>query len=215
MHYRREIVGDGNWPAVVDRETYETAIAILYDPRRKTTYRRTRLLTGILVDTHGRKLGSQPHGGVPAYRVLRDDIHPGVYIDAKAAEEFVIEAVLARTDDQQLPDAEPGTSPTSRLAALEAEMAELVAYRERDEIRLSEFVALQKPLRAAIDEERARLPSMVDRRWQRPGALRAAWPELTDSQRKAALRDVLERAEVRPRQRGDKPEHRVSIHFKH
>ncbi len=67
------------------------------------------------------------------------------------AQAFVLEAVFIQTDDQTLPDPDQAITNTSQLENLEAEMAELVAYRERDEIRLTEFMPLYRSLRTKIN----------------------------------------------------------------
>jgi hypothetical protein len=215
MHYRGEIQGEGKWPAAVDRKTWETANAILADPRRKTTYRNTMLLTGLIEDPHGRKLKSHPQARRSAYGVLNDDKHPGVYAPADVVDPFVVDAVFEWTDGKHLPDVDLTTSSAAKLEALEAEMVELVRLRENDEIRLSEFVPLSKSLRAKIDEERSLLPDMVDLRWQQPGALRREWENMSITQQKSALRETLDKVVIRSYQSGDTTTDRIEVLFKH
>jgi hypothetical protein len=48
--HRGEVVGAGNWPAIVDRESWEAATALLTDPARRTSPggTPTRLLSGLM-----------------------------------------------------------------------------------------------------------------------------------------------------------------------
>jgi site-specific DNA recombinase len=70
--HRGSIIGDGDWPAIVDREEWEAAYALLTDPARRTSPGNApaRLLSGLMtcgvcglpVRAGGAK------GGVPVYR---------------------------------------------------------------------------------------------------------------------------------------------------
>lgn len=71
--YRKEIVGDANWPPLVDRSTWERLRAVLNDPRRKTSPgpAPAHLLSGFLeCGKCGGRLGSGKSGGKGAYRCL-------------------------------------------------------------------------------------------------------------------------------------------------
>ena len=70
--HRGVVIGAGTWPAIVDRDTWEAAHALLTDPARKTSPGNThaRLLSGLMTcgvcEEPVRAGGSR--GGVPVYR---------------------------------------------------------------------------------------------------------------------------------------------------
>jgi DNA invertase Pin-like site-specific DNA recombinase len=71
--FRGEIIGDGDWPPIVSRDTWEAVCYLLADPKRRKSQStvRTQLLGGILCcGTCGSGLvsGKQSRTGTPIYR---------------------------------------------------------------------------------------------------------------------------------------------------
>lgn len=140
--HRGEVVGEAEWKAIVDEQTWRSAVSILTDASRRTNQRpggeRARLLTGIarcgVCDDGTTVLGGSRAAGEPTYR-CRKSKH--MERKAGAIEQVVRQRVvdrLARDDaadlmvDRSAPD-------------FEALQAEALTISDRKKALRAEFVA--------------------------------------------------------------------------
>jgi DNA invertase Pin-like site-specific DNA recombinase len=202
-HHKGEIVGKAAWPAILDRKTWDDLQAILRDPRRKQARPARYLLTGLVVNDAGQKMtGARAKGNQGDY--TRRVYHgPGVSVDAKHLEAFVVEYVLQKTDNAALPRTKQSRRVPSEVAALEEELEQLAALRGQGKISLREWMAAKGPLDERLDEARRRVPEAlvpagVTAVLGRKGRLRAAWEGLSYDEQRRALGAVLEKVVVQP-----------------
>jgi hypothetical protein len=90
-----EMVGEAAWPALVDRETFYAALAIMKDPNRLSVRGDQRLLTGAaLCGVCKGPVHVGGNGGYPVYRCATSTGH----FSRKAApvDEYVSEVMIAR-----------------------------------------------------------------------------------------------------------------------
>ncbi len=214
--YRGEIVAGAVWPAIVDREPWETVRALLLDPKRRRNGRPSRyLLTGGLTicGLCGANIVSRPKQGQRSLVCARDlGGCGGIRVQCDPLEDLVVEAVLDALDSPELVDAireaEAGHESAPHIAA------ELTALEERAEA-LAELWAdggLSKrewmAAKAKVDERRAELEGQIasnvplGRQLRQPDGIRARWPELGLDEKKTVLAAVLHSVEVGPAVRG-------------
>ena len=98
--HRGEVVGDGNWPAIIDRGTHEALVALLSDPTRRTTTTSARkyLLTGLATcATCGLAVRGRPnHKRQGRAYACQSGRH--VHRDMAAVDLMVSEAVITRLE---------------------------------------------------------------------------------------------------------------------
>jgi site-specific DNA recombinase len=197
-HHRGEIVADhADWPAILDRDSFEQLQATLLDPRRKQQRPARYLLTGLVVTPDGAKMiGKRGNGNRRLYAAA------GVSVDAEHLEAYIVKTVLRLTDGAALPKAKaPRVS--SRVAALEKELEQLAALRGKGRISLREWMAAKAPLDKRLTEARKtvpaeRVPAGVSAVLGRKGGLRRAWPGMTVDEQRRAVAAVLEKVVVQP-----------------
>jgi DNA invertase Pin-like site-specific DNA recombinase len=120
-----EIVGEAVWPALVDREIWHTALAIMKDPNRLSMRGDQRLLTGLALC--GVCEGPVHTGGNKGYPVYRCATSTGHFSrKAEPVDEYVAEVMIARLSRSDAADlfTQPDDSPNR---------SELI--READKIR--------------------------------------------------------------------------------
>lgn len=225
--HRGEIVAEAEWPAIVDRETWEQVRAVLTAPSRSKRRRSRRyLLTGLLrckkclhplVGTPRRRKRGGGKRGVYMYDegatqraygcVRANGGCGGVFIIGEAVEAFVIDLVLSRLRGPGLDRArrrisERSTDDTASLAAIamaEEAIAELGREFARREINRTALIAAQGVHQAVIDESRARLAKS-----SRSQALDSLidlddeWEDLSDDRKRAVLETVLDHVLIHP-----------------
>lgn len=209
--HRGEVVGAAEWPAIVDRETWERCRLTLTDPARRQNERMTRyLLVGLAHTSTGIRMFARPNSrGVRRYFALPVDGKQGGAIQADELEAAVVDAVLRRFDKTTIPTPK-STKANDGLAdveAIEAEMDELAKLRGDGVISMREWVAAREPLQARLDAARASAtpnaaPSALANLLGKKGALRTAWDDLTFDQRQDVLRIIIERVVIAPAVRG-------------
>jgi site-specific DNA recombinase len=203
-HYRGEVVGEAEWPAIVDRRTFDEVRAILGDPRRKQARPVQSLLGGLLFSPSGTKLTADISASRRADGTGRAVYRgKGISIDADKTEEFVIDYVFKKTDKAILAPPKKAASVPSEVARLERELAELADDRGKGLISRAEWLAAREPLQARLEAARrqvppVRTPAGVTAVLGRAGALRQQWPAMTADQRRRALAAVLEKVEISP-----------------
>jgi hypothetical protein len=201
-----EIVGDGTWPAILDRPTWEAVVVALRprtSPQRKP---RKYLLSGILVCGID---GERMTGHVTRTRSYRcvscaQRIHAD-HLDALVTD-TVLEALdtprLAERIDAARKDEHEGDA-LSDLAEADRRLAEIAAMFGAGEIGMDEYrVARKVAAEARSDAERR----LSDRRGTRtlsqalgaPGGIKHIWDEAPMAWRRQLLDAVLERVEIAP-----------------
>ncbi len=103
------------------------------------------------------------------------------------------------------------------IVAVEAELDELARLRGEGAISLREWMAAREPLQRRLEALRAdlRAPVAPPAVLTSPGALRAAWDDLSFDQRREVLASVIDRVEVGPAVRGRQrfDPNRVTLHY--
>jgi len=203
--HRREIAGPGEWPAVMDRATWEETRAVLADPARKRTRPARRyLLAGMVTNANGDPMNGRPEGD-DARRTYatRWPASSSAQIPADALEKYVIDSVLLALDKSKLPEVNSQPSGAADIAAVETEMAELAKLRGEGVIGLAEWMAARRPLQERLEAARraagtSRRPSPSVKLLSEPGAVRKVWPSLSFSERREIVRAVVDRVVVGP-----------------
>jgi len=225
--HRGEIVAEAEWPAIVDRETWEQVRAVLTAPSRSKRRRSRRyLLTGLLrcgkclhplVGTPRQRKRGGGKRGVYVYEdgatqraygcVKANGGCGGVYVIGEAVEAFVTDLVLRRLRGPALDRVrrrigEQSTDDTASLAAIamaEDAIAELGREFARREINRTALIAAQGVHQAVLDEARGRLA-----RSSRSCALDSLtdlddeWKDLGDDRKRAVLETVLDHVLIWP-----------------
>lgn len=205
--HQGEVIGEAEWPAILDRPVWERVRLTLLDPARRTNQRMTRYLLASIVYTDlGVPMVARPNDRkVRRYFAAPDGDKPGGAIGADDLEALVVEAVLQRFDEVPLIAARrDDDDDLSAVAAIEAELDELAAMRGEGVITMREWVAAREPLLARLEGARGsvRSTSTPTVPATAAGDLRAAWPALTFDQRQDVLRAVVNRVVIAPAVRG-------------
>jgi site-specific DNA recombinase len=164
---------DAVWPALVDRETWYAALAIMKDPKRSSIRGDQRLLTGVaLCGVCEGAVHVGGNGGYPVYRCATTTGH----FSRKAApiDEYVSEVMIARLSQ---PDASDLFTPPEDCP----NRSELI--READRIRrkldglaalYEEGILTAKGVRQSSDRLRAQLADIDEKLAEANGIPRAA-----------------------------------------
>lgn len=217
--HKGEILGKAAWPAVIDRATWETVVAILNDPSRQPLHgnRRAKLLTGVLVCACGTKMtatsGGTRRGGEPRYQcpaanggcgrvgVSGRHIEPLVLAavrEALASPEFVAaysEALNGPDDDSE--------ALAVTVTTCEAKLKELAGLWAADELSKGEWMTARAGVEERLEAARAALAGRQIRRspldgLTGPGVFDQRWPELSHDEQRSLLADLIERIDVHP-----------------
>ena len=204
VSFRGDVVGEGNWPPIVDRQRWERVCAELeHRGSRFTTFHRRRaLLSGILVCgrcgallTHGRTRGTV------TYRCKSGPGSAGcgrLQIAAEPLERDVTEVVLTYLDNADLAaltggaESSEAASLTRELGELDQQARETADLAAEGAIRPADFARFSSGIegrRRALRQRLARMSSsaVLEPYAGRVGALRAAWPALGDDQRRSLI----------------------------
>jgi site-specific DNA recombinase len=229
--YGGDVVREGNWPAIIDRERWERVCAELAHrgSRFASGRRRRRLLSGVLVCglcgsllMHG---GSGPRdrrdgSKKPSVRSYRCKKGPGVtgcgrlQIAAEPLERDVTEALLTYLDRDDLAalagatESSEASTLTRELAELDRDARETADLAAAGQIRPADFARYSSGVdgrRQALRQRLARLSSSsaLEPYAGKVGALRAAWPGLSDDQRRSLIAGAFGRLTVRARVTGE------------
>jgi site-specific DNA recombinase len=219
--YKGEVVAEGAWPSILDREQWEQVCAVLSDPARGAS-RPGRpphwLLVGGMArcgyEDCGAPLTVKPTSRGQNPRYVCDRSRPGrpgcgrIAVSAPKLEELVAELVFAR-DWRHL---DPATARAydqaqgdlaAEKAAAEARLVDVGRLHARGRISTPEWLTARDELAEQIGELAQRLDD-TRRRTAAAGmpssgdALRAAWPDMTLEQKRAALARVLVCVLVKP-----------------
>ena len=215
-----EIVTKAEWPAIITSTQTARLRALFADPDRRTNRSARRyLLKGLLRCGYcGATLQARPRsGGDRRYGCTKGPGQPGcgrTWILSEPLESFITDALLYRLDTPELaaqltrtPSADGAEDADAELVADQAQLDELATAYGNKAITLREFLAARTPIERRIEANRRRVSrqrrtSALDDFLSRPGALRAAWPDLTLSRQRAILAAVLAHLTVGPAVRG-------------
>jgi site-specific DNA recombinase len=194
-----EIVAEATWPALVDRETWHAALAIMKDPNRLSMRGDQRLLTGVTVC--GVCEGPVHVGGNKGYPVYRCATTTGHFSrKAEPVDEYVAEVMIARLS---LPDAAdlfapPENGPNKSELIREADRIRrkldgLAALYEEGTLTLKGVRQSSERLRAQIADVEAKLAEAYGipkaaRTIVKAADVRAAWESLDIADRREIIR---------------------------
>jgi len=194
--YRREVVGEGTWEPIIDRERFERLTAILDANKAKVagqTPRRRRFLTGFLVcGKCGNTLtrGGPPRGPERNWRCYEKESFPdacnALSINAHHLEKLVRDTVLELVAELHPADlvsdgeADKRTGVMLELANLERKDKELSLLWSRSKISAAAWESASQDLEAQQAALRSRLAKTSRRSVLvpyagNPGALEEAW----------------------------------------
>ena len=209
--HRGEVVGPGAWPAIVDRATHERLVATLAGPgRRQAPPRRTPFTGLVRCGLCGEKMTRDAVGSLPTYRCHKVVGRIGcgrMSISAVPLERIVVEAVLLRLDTpalvEHLADADaPAGNQDDELAQLEGRLGELAELWAAGDLTKGEWMTARKGIERRLDAARRAVvrsgKSAVLADYSKPGALRAAWPDLSSDRQRAVLAAIIDRINVLP-----------------
>lgn len=212
--HRGEVVGPGEWPAIVTREEHELLVATLGNPRRHRTGRPpTSLLGGMLrCGLCGARLHhSRRVDGARRYHCAtspgRNEGCGRLAIAAAPIEEAIVESVFVRVDHRQLARAAAVTPAAARTvedeATIEARLSELAEMFGDGSIGRAEWLTARRTLDRRLAKARAVREADAASRVlvpfaTEPGRLRAAWPTLDFDRRRAVLQAVIDQVDVAP-----------------
>jgi DNA invertase Pin-like site-specific DNA recombinase len=189
------------WPAVLTTNAHEALVAVFADPSRAAVPRRRGPLTGLCqCGACGTRMGRNRD----RVRCLADAGGCGrVSMKHDLVVAAVLDAVVEHLDEmdpqpEHDEQAEELTTELRRLEARRLDLAERFAVAgEADE---AEILAARKAITGRIDEVRADLATIPAGAtpWRTEEAFRGAWESMTDADRWAALRSLVDHVEVAP-----------------
>lgn len=199
-----EVVADGQWEAILDRETFETVRAML-TARTRAYVPRKSLLLGLLFCSCGQRMITSSQKGKRTYRCPKRPGMPGcgrVSGNAEPIEEFVEGAAEQALTDDRVRDAiaRLRAHPAEKLAeiaALDLRVRELEQQLDEPDVPVASLLNAIKRAKIRRDELDASLVASAGAASvPAPGQ---AWP--TDMHRRRALIDlVIERVTLNPAQ---------------
>ena len=194
------------WPAILDRETWEQVRAILHDPsRRQPPPSRQYPLRGVLACAEcGRHLVAMPRSGRRNYGCRKESGGCGrVYVSADHVERLVLGTVLPLADHPALrrlvdsereEDAREARRLVMENSGDEAALLQLEADHYQDRvIDRSTFLRQSQALRVRIEGRQGRLAAMrghsaLDRLG---GEVMAKWDEATADEKRAIVLSLV------------------------
>lgn len=212
--HRGEIVGKGNWPAILDEDTWRRACATLATRSTGPSTGRKYLLTGgvTVCGKCGAPLRGEPRtladGTVP-YLQCPPRVRGGkrcVGIRMSGVQDYVLDALWSELDKPQFLtfleaddyDRQRGEI-TSKLAALDTRRAELAGMWSRGEVTGSEWSAARTGLDAQERELRATLTALPAAPVTADiGQAREAWPAMTLDEQREFLTTFVEHVRILP-----------------
>lgn len=212
--HQEEVVGEGQWQAILDRATWERVQVVLDRTRRKGRPRK-HLLTGLLVcGKCGTQMTSSVKAGNRTYACRKitgqfDDACAGVSIKAEWVEGFVTEMIVHRLSGPALAGAQAGVTDeearrlTEQMRADEAALGDLARDLYVDRIiDRRQFIAARGVLDERIEETRGRLAQRRTRPTVElpsdPEELRVWWDQLDLETRRLRTAELVERVVIGP-----------------
>ena len=219
--YRGEIVARGTWDAILTDEDTAHLMAVLNDPARQVLRSVRRYLLGGLLRCWlcDAILVARPTGGGIRRYICANG--PGFFgcghiaINAEPTEVLLYKGVLHRLDTPELAaamvraateDAEADIVQGS-VDADRAQLAELARGYGEKQITFAEYLIARKPIEARIEAGQRKVSrltqtSAIANYVGHADELRAQWADLALTRQRGIVASVLDRAVVRPAERG-------------
>lgn len=206
--HRGEIVGPGDWEAIIDRDSHERVKRVI-DSRGHDQPRRRGEFTGLFKTEEGWSMKANTAGGRRDYRFLSRPGREGrqTSIAAKPLEDLVHGWLFDAADDGSIARRRAGRTRKPKLtpvaedpSELERRLVELAEDEANDRISRAEWLVKRERL-----TERLRVAQAATQRDEEdeilaevtPG-LRDRWESLSNDRRRAILLAVFERIIVHP-----------------
>ena len=203
--HRREVVGPGKWPPLIDRDKHERLVAHLTARRARRPPRRTAF-TGLITDPDGVPLDRDVVRGRPSYRGHR---RPGreaapVQIAAEPLERLILEMMFSAIDEGKL--SQVAQRQRSRrvaapdLASIEEDLRGLAEDFGEGRISRGEWLAARGPLEARLQAAQAVTKDQCDADLsaELTVELRDRWPDLDVDRQREILRLVFRKIVIHP-----------------
>jgi site-specific DNA recombinase len=214
-----QVVGVGQWDALLDEDQWRGVVAVLSDPARKTTdrYTRTYLGSGLYLCgvcggplTGNTTAGGGPGGRRAAYRCRAADRDGASHVvrGVESLDAFVVDVLVARLSrpDALAASARPREDTTplhSEAAALRARLEEAARGWAAGALTQAQLLAATNELRARLERVEAQIGDAQQvsalEGLAGSGDVRAAWEDMSLDRRRAVL-DLLATVTVLPRQ---------------
>jgi site-specific DNA recombinase len=181
---------EGNWPAILDRETWDTLAVMFADPSRRTNYsdgKPAHLLTGILRCSDCQtNLVRKLHPRGLRYLCMGCGRSISMAVADEAVEAFLLSSIDANAW-RNLSTQGKGYDPAV-IEAMEEEMGILDEMRKLGELDIHEWReqrnAIRDRISAATNEEPLRLPEIAD--------LQSGWAGLTLQDKRMVITSLLD-----------------------
>ncbi|MEO5842892.1 MAG: recombinase family protein [Acidimicrobiales bacterium] len=210
--HRGEVIGNGQWEPILERRAHEQLRRLLTDPARSHGPRRRTAFTGLFVcGLCGSRMSRDANGKTKVWRCKKLPGYPRcgkVSVNASAVETYLTEALFAALDSPALakalrPKRKTNDPTVAELEEVEQRRNDLAAMFAAGEISRQEWMSARAPLEARycvlqVAVARTQRSVVLDAALTKPGALRAAWAELSDDRKRAVLGAVLEHVTVSP-----------------
>jgi hypothetical protein len=232
--HKGQIVGTGEWPAIVDPDTYATVKALLTAPERRTNRGRpaAHLLSGLLVcGTCGEPMYASSAGGAK-YRCqsgrARPDTAPEgarhanrVRARLEAAVTEVILSRIKRRGTLTRPPRNPSGAVAQAIEEATGLRGQIEAYQTQGRLfDPAQLAAILRDLNARLDQAQARITAEagtpVSDGLASSTDIRAAWHELDTAGRRAAIKEQVARITIGPGIPGTRygPMHNVAVEWR-
>ena len=218
------IVGEAQWPGIIDRPTHERIVAHFAVPgRSRTSPARLNLLSGFMTCGRcGGLLNYSRRGDWPMIACQRAPGRPncgGVGVSARALENLVVEALLQRFESERLADAAGEADDADAVAEvvkLESRMTELGELFAAGDISRGEWIQVRASIDKRLSAARKAIAAAGHQRHRSiavEGMMRDAWPKLELQQRRTIIEAAIDKIVVKPtRKRGPKfDEDRIDV----
>ncbi|MGI8753570.1 MAG: recombinase family protein [Acidimicrobiales bacterium] len=210
--HQGQVIGNARWEPLIDEATHERLKAVIDSRSYKAMNpTRRRLLTRLI--RCGRCDSMLTYGNPDALRCVKKPGYTncgGLTVTRQPVEDIVVEAVLLRLDTTALAEAlaargtdvEDDTA-TAEIVALEGREAELAAMWAAGELDRREWSAARQTIEGRLEDLRRRASRRTHNQalapyLTKPGALRAAWPNLELDQQRLILSTVIDRVVIAP-----------------
>jgi DNA invertase Pin-like site-specific DNA recombinase len=207
---RPVVVGPATWPAILDRATWEKLRVTLDDPTRDNTRKGTYLLTGLCYcERCGTRMHGSRCGGWPVYRCSNRFVNEpcSIAVSTRPIDKFVSEAVVTALSGPEMAAAlraekQQGDDGAAEKALLVAEerLLEIAEAYGAGELDRAGMLAARRKAEAVRDAARAKVQTVrragvLD--GDDPATVASRWPKLSVDHRRAVIKAVIDRIEVR------------------
>jgi DNA invertase Pin-like site-specific DNA recombinase len=214
--HRGEVIGEAEWPSIIDPTDSAQIRAKLADPERRTNRSARRyLLTRLLkCGLCGEQMVSRPRsGGQRRYACARGPGFSGcgrLYLNADEAEAWVLDACFYRLDTPELAAALAGANDNPEAERwqqeaheAQAQLDELAAEYGARKISMSEWRIARQPIEQRRTAARRQLAkasriTVLDGYVGNADALRADWDSLDLTRQHAIVAAILDHVSVAP-----------------